>query len=86
VKAHSFGYETNVKRYEIIIIIIIIIIIKVKWEPGYLSGTELGYGWMIGGSSPGKVWGFFFSPPCLDRLWGPPTLLSKGYQGFFPWG
>jgi hypothetical protein len=28
----------------------------------------------------------FSSPPRLDRLWGPPSLLSHGYQGFFPVG
>jgi hypothetical protein len=22
---------------------------------------------------------------CPERLWGPPSLLSNGYQGFFPW-
>jgi len=31
-------------------------------------------------------WEFFSSPPCPDRLWGPPSLLSNGYQVFFPWG
>jgi hypothetical protein len=42
--------------------------------------------WMIGGSNPGRGWEFFSSPPRPDRLWGPSSLLSNGYQGFFPWG
>jgi hypothetical protein len=24
--------------------------------------------------------------PCPDTLWCPPSLLSNGYQGLFPWG
>jgi hypothetical protein len=28
----------------------------------------------------------FLSPPRPDRLWGPSSLLSNGYQGPFPWG
>jgi hypothetical protein len=28
----------------------------------------------------------FFSPRPPDRLWGPPSLLSNGYQELFPWG
>jgi hypothetical protein len=26
----------------------------------------------------------FYSNLCLDRLWGPPSLLYNGYQGPFP--
>jgi len=36
------------------------------------------------GLSPGRVWVFFSSAPCADRLWGPPSLLSHGYQGLLP--
>jgi len=31
-------------------------------------------------------WEFFSSPPRLERFWGPPSLLSNGYQWLFPWG
>jgi hypothetical protein len=47
-------------------------------EPRYLSGIALGYGQDDRGSIPGRSWEFFFSPPCPDRLWGPPSLLANG--------
>jgi hypothetical protein len=37
--------------------------------------------WMIGGSSPCRGWEIFSSPLHPDQLWGPPSLLSYGYQG-----
>jgi hypothetical protein len=38
------------------------------------------------GSIPGGGWEFFSSTPRPERLWGPPNLLSNGYQRLFPWG
>jgi hypothetical protein len=32
------------------------------------------------GSIPGGGWEFFSFTLCPDRLWGPPSLLSSGYQ------
>jgi hypothetical protein len=36
---------------------------------------------MIWGWSTGRGWEFFSSPPRPDRLWGPSSFLSNGYQG-----
>jgi hypothetical protein len=41
---------------------------------------------MIGGSSPGRDWEFFSSPPCPGRLRGLPSLLSMGIGDSFPGG
>jgi hypothetical protein len=37
-------------------------------------------------SIPGGGWEFFSSTPRPERLWCPPSLLTNGYQGLFPWG
>jgi len=38
------------------------------------------------GSISDRVWDFLPSPPRPDRLWGPLSLLSDGWQGIFPRG
>jgi hypothetical protein len=42
--------------------------------------------WYSWGSILGGGWEFFSPPPCTERLWSPPSLLSNGYNGLFPWG
>jgi hypothetical protein len=45
-----------------------------------------GYRLDIRGSIPGRGKGFFLYPLCPDRLWGPLSLLSSGYQWSLPRG
>jgi len=44
--------------------------------------------WTIGvlGFDSRRGLGIFSSPPCPERLWSPPSLLSNGYRVLFPWG
>jgi hypothetical protein len=56
---------------------------------GSSVGTVTGSGLDDRGSGVRFRWGarnFFYSPQRPDRPCGPPTLLSNGYHGLFPWG
>jgi hypothetical protein len=45
-------------------------------------------GWTIGvlRFDSQRGWEFFSLPPRQEWLWGPPSLISNGYQRLFPWG
>jgi hypothetical protein len=59
----------------------LIFCINLVWESEQLSVIALGYGLDDWGFESGRCWKFFSSPPCPDRFWGPPSLLSNEYQG-----
>jgi hypothetical protein len=53
-------------------------------ESGWLSRySDWATGWTSGVRFPAGAGIFFSSPPRPYRLWGPPSLLSNGYQGLF---
>jgi hypothetical protein len=41
-------------------------------------------GWATGVQFPAEAMHFFSSLPLPDPLWGPKSLLSIGYRGYFP--
>jgi hypothetical protein len=63
-------------------IIVFVVSTDGEQEPGQLSGIALGYRLYVRSSSPGRG---RESSLHTDRFWGPPSLLSNGYQGLFPW-
>jgi hypothetical protein len=72
MKAHR---QISVTSLVVVVVVVVVV-----------SGIALGYGLDDRGfQSPGRGWEFCSSPLRPDRFSGPPSLLSSGYQGLFPW-
>jgi hypothetical protein len=77
LRVSSYGWRSNKYTKSIPNII---------WSRSSSVNIVSGYGLdhrAIEVRGPTEARGFFLSPVCPDRLWGPPSLLSNGYRGPF---
>jgi hypothetical protein len=81
-------FPSNTDRVPIFIFELQITVTFVSYSVTYILTTAVGivasYGLDGAGSNPGRGKIFFFTPQHPYRIWGPPSLLSIGYDGYFP--
>jgi hypothetical protein len=67
---------------------IILVLYHIVWSRDSVVGIATGYNPDDRGVGVQVLVGvrMFTSPCCPDQLWGPPNLLSNGYQRLFPRG